>query len=266
MNRFKLWTDNLRLRKRYYTISDKEGNQLKELNENGQAWTVDYRRDFCLEFLSDHDAKKEIKKSELTNCFVKEHFEFKSIIEIIIGYLTFWINYPVPKYVISNKSVKYGYYLINLLYKPKKEDNYPNDFENFHYGIDTPERIFCKNIQAALNSKYVFNCRDDANNYIKLIDPFNYFTNWDTEIVFVKGKLNTIERIILLGFFSIGLILIDLIFNSSFKIFIFKFIDFIISLNYSVFNYFYISIMLFIFIKMLLSMDEFKDIKQSTKK
>ncbi len=258
MKRYKLWTENIRLRKRYYTITDKEGNKLKELNANGRVWTVDCRRDFCMEFLSDHDALKVIKTNGLNNCFAKEHFEFKSIIEIIIGYLTFWINFPVPKYVIRDKNVKYGYYLINLLYIPKKEEDYPNNFEDFHYGIDKIKRIFSENIEAALASKYVFNCRDDANNYIKLIDPYTYFNNWDSEIVFVKGKLNTIERIILLGFFSIGLILIDLIFNSSFKIFIFKSLDFLISLNFNVFDYCYIGSMLFIIIKLFLSLEDFK--------
>ncbi|MBK9640195.1 MAG: hypothetical protein IPO72_02615 [Saprospiraceae bacterium] len=258
MNSYKLWTDNIRLRKRYYTITDKEGNNLKELNENGQVWTVDYETDFCMEFLSNHGALKVIKTNGLTNCFAKEHFKFKSTIEIIIGFLTFWINFPVPKYVISNKNFKDGYYLINILYKPKKEDNYPNDFENFHYGIDRIERIFDRNINTALDSKYVFSCRDDANNYIKMIDPYTYFNDWDTEIVFVNGKANTIERIIMLGFCSISLIFIDLIFNSSFKLFIYKFIDFLISLNFNVFNYCYIGSMLFIIIKIFFLLEELK--------
>ena len=146
---------------------------------------------------------------------------------------------------------KYGNYLINLLYEPDKKDNSLKHFENFPYGIVKIERIFSKNIEAALNSNYVFNCRDDANNFIKVFDPYNNFTKCEAELVFVKGKMNTIERIIHLGWFSFGLLLIDLFFESRFQIFIFKVINLVISLNFNVFNYFYIGCMLFIFINFL---------------
>ncbi len=248
MKRYELWTDNLRLRRRYYTITDKEENHLKEINENDLVWTLDYKRGFPLVYLSDHAAFKVIRTKELTNCFVKEHFEFKSIIEIFFGYLTFWINYPVAKFVISNKSYKYGNYLINLIYEPNIKDTSLKYFENFPYGIDKIERVFSKNIEAALKSNYVFNCRDEAKNFIKLIDPYNNFTNIETELVFVKGKINTIKRIFHLGVISLGGLLIDLFFDNSFSIFIFKIINFIISLNFNVIKCCYIICMLFILI------------------
>ena len=95
MNRYELWTANLRLRKRYYTITDKEGNYLEEVNENGLVWTLDYKRGYTLAYLSVHDALKVIRTKELNNCFVNEHFEFKSIVDIILGYLTFWISMEI---------------------------------------------------------------------------------------------------------------------------------------------------------------------------
>ncbi|HRI33293.1 MAG TPA: hypothetical protein PLD02_06040 [Saprospiraceae bacterium] len=251
MNRYELWTGNLRLRKRYYTITDNEGNHLKEVNENGLVWTLDYKRGFPLFYLSVHDALKVIRTKELNICFVKEHFEFKSIVDIIFGYLTFWINFPVARFVISNKAFKDGKYLINLLYEPDKKDNSLKHFENFPYGMTNIEKIFSKNIEAALKSNYVFKCQEDANNFIKVLDPYINFTNCEAELVFVKGKMNTIERIIHVGWFSFSLLLIDLFFNSSFKIFIFKVINLVISLGFNVVNYFYICCMLFIFINIL---------------